>query len=69
VVRAVFLDESARLQFQARSLGENKVRYFEASEVETHGIALSRPDRIQRAWDNWISLSKAGMRLASVNAI
>lgn len=69
VVRAVFLDESARLQFQARSLGENEVRYFEESEVETHGIALSRPDRIQRAWDNWLSLSKAGMRLASVNAI
>ena len=69
VVRAVFLDESARLQFQARSLGENAVRYFEESEVETHGVALSRSDRIQRAWDNWRKLSTAGMRLASVNAI
>ena len=69
VVRAVFLDESARLQFQARSLGENAVRYFDESEVKTHGIALSRPDRIQRAWDNWRMLSTAGMRLASVNAI
>lgn len=69
VVRAVFLDESARLQFQARSLGENAVRYFEKSEVETHGVALSRPDRMQRAWDNWRKLSTAGMRLASANAI
>lgn len=60
VVRAVFLDESARLQFQARSLGEGAVRYFSPSEIETHGAALLRPDRIQRAWDNWLRLAEAG---------
>lgn len=60
VVRAVFLDESARIQYQARSLGKKAVRYFSKAEIEAHGVALSRPDRIQRAWDNWLKLAKAG---------
>jgi len=64
VVRAVFLDESARLQYQALALGREAVRYFSKSEIEAHGKALSRPDRIQRAWDNWLALAKAGLRLA-----
>ena len=64
VVRAVFLDESARLQFQARSLGEDGVRYFTRGEIEAHGVALSRPDRIQRAWDNWLRLAEVGLRVA-----
>lgn len=59
VVRAVFLDESARLQFQARSLGAKAVRFFSKKEIETHGVALSRPDRIQRAWDNYLRLAEA----------
>jgi len=62
VVRAVFLDESARLQYQARSLGEEEVRFFDRSEVETHGTALLRPDRIQRAWDNWLKLAAVGLQ-------
>jgi len=61
VVRAVFLDESARLQLQARSLAESfKVHYFSPWEIQTNGTALSRPDRIQRAWDNWLLLAKGG---------
>jgi len=59
VVRAVFLDESARLQYQARCLGENAVCYFDSRETQTHGTALLRPDRIQRAWDNWLRLANA----------
>jgi len=62
VVRAVFLDESARLQYQARSLGEEEVRFFDRSEVETHGTALLRPDRIQRAWDNCLKLAAVGLQ-------
>lgn len=57
VVRAVFLDESARLQYQARCLGEDAVHYFDSQEVEIHGVALSRADRIQRAWENWLRLA------------
>ena len=62
IVRAVFLDESARLQYQARSLGEEAVRFFDRCEVETHGTALLRPDRIQRAWDNWLKLAEARLQ-------
>jgi HCOMODA/2-hydroxy-3-carboxy-muconic semialdehyde decarboxylase len=57
VVRAVFLDESARLQYQARQLGDSAVRYFSPAEIETHGTALSRADRIERAWDNYLRLA------------
>ncbi|MEW6670545.1 MAG: class II aldolase/adducin family protein [Thermodesulfobacteriota bacterium] len=60
VVRAVFLDESARLQYQAQCLGKEAVRYFSKKEIETHGTALSRQDRIRRAWDNWLKLAEAG---------
>jgi len=69
VVRVVFLDESARLQYQARSLGEDDVRYFDTQEIETHGVALSRPDRIQRAWDNWLRLANAAFRVAPVTGL
>jgi ribulose-5-phosphate 4-epimerase/fuculose-1-phosphate aldolase len=69
VVRAVFLDESACLQFQARTLGDDAVRYFSSREVEMHGAALSRPDRIQRAWDNWLRLAHAGLRGAPASGI
>jgi len=68
IVRAVFLDESAYLNYMARSLGEKGVGYFSNHEVETHGIALSRADRIQRAWDNYLRLATAGFRLAPVSA-
>ena len=69
VVRAVFLDESARLQYQARALGDESVRLFTTQEVEKHGVALSRPDRIQRAWDNWLTLARSGLRVAPASAI
>ncbi len=58
VVRAVFLDESAHLQYRAQCLGKKGVRYFTRHETEIHGSALSRPDRIQRAWDNWLALAR-----------
>lgn len=61
VVRAVFLDESARLQFQASSLGADRVRFFSRGEIEAHGLALSRADRIQRAWDNWLALATSSV--------
>lgn len=69
VVRAVFLDESARLQYQAQSLGIEAVRYFNKKEIEAHGVALSRSDRIQRAWDNWLKLAKAGLRVAPASML
>lgn len=69
VVRAVFLDESARLQYQAEMLGRDAVRYFSEKEIEVHGVALSRPDRIQRAWDNWLKLADAGLRIAPAGTI
>jgi len=62
VVRAAFLDESARLQYQAQCLGTEAVRYFSETETQTHGVALSRPDRIQRAWNNWLKLAEAGLK-------
>jgi ribulose-5-phosphate 4-epimerase/fuculose-1-phosphate aldolase len=69
VVRAVFLDESARLQYQARCLGEAEVLFFEPDEVQTHGTALLRPDRIQRAWDNWLKLATSGRHLSPVTNV
>lgn len=69
VVRAVFLDESARLQYQAQRLGKKAVCYFNKKEIETHGVALSRPDRIQRAWDNWLKLANAGLRVAPASML
>ncbi|MBI4319584.1 MAG: class II aldolase/adducin family protein [Chloroflexi bacterium] len=62
VVRACFLDESAWLQLQARSLGESGVRYFDEEEVAILGRDLSRPDRIERAWDNWLNLASVSMQ-------
>jgi ribulose-5-phosphate 4-epimerase/fuculose-1-phosphate aldolase len=56
VVRAVFLDESASLQYHARALGEG-LHYFNAEEIAFNGAALSRPDRIDRAWTNWLKLA------------
>jgi ribulose-5-phosphate 4-epimerase/fuculose-1-phosphate aldolase len=58
VVRATFLDESAHLQYRAQALGKKGVHYFSKHETEIHGVALSRPDRVQRAWDNWLRLAK-----------
>jgi ribulose-5-phosphate 4-epimerase/fuculose-1-phosphate aldolase len=69
VVRAVFLDESARLQYQAQMLGKDTVHYFSEKEIEAHGMALSRPDRTQRAWDNWLKLAEAGLQLAPASTI
>ena len=69
VVRAVFLDESARLSYLARTLGGDAVRYFDKREVETHGMALTRADRIQRAWENWLQLATAGFRSSPGSAI
>ena len=69
VVRAVFLDESARLQYQAQMLGKNTVRYFSEKEIEVHGAALSRPDRIRRAWGNWLKLAEAGLQVASAGKL
>ncbi|MDF1590847.1 MAG: class II aldolase/adducin family protein [Desulfobacterales bacterium] len=69
VVRAVFLNESARLQYQAQCLGKKAVRYFNEKEIGAHGVALSRSDRIQRAWDNWLKLAEAGIRVAPASML
>jgi HCOMODA/2-hydroxy-3-carboxy-muconic semialdehyde decarboxylase len=68
VVKAVFLDDAARLQYCARTLGEREVRYFTSYEVETHGTAHLRPDRIQRAWDNYLRLASHWLRLTPAPA-
>ncbi len=56
VVRAVFLDESAFLQLHARLL-PGQTKFFDEQEVRKLGEDLSRPDRIKRAWDNWLALA------------
>lgn len=64
VVRAIFLDESARIQYEASLLAPllgKEVKYFDPYEVRLNGQALSRPDRIQRAWDNYYLLATAAM--------
>ncbi len=55
VVRAVFLEESARLQYRALLLrqaarGDGAIRYFDDAEVQELGAELSRADRIDRKW-------------------
>lgn len=69
VVRAVFLDESARLNYQAQILGKDAVRYFDSQEIKNIGTALSREDRIQRAWENWLRLATEGGRSAPISNI
>jgi L-ribulose-5-phosphate 4-epimerase len=55
VVRAVFLEESARLQYRALLIrlatnGDGAIRYFDDAEIAELGQDLSRPDRIDRKW-------------------
>jgi len=69
VVKAVFLDDTARLQYRAQALGERGVRYFTSYEVETHGTAHLRPDRIQRAWDNYLRLANHWLRIAPAPSV
>ncbi len=55
VVRAVFLEESARLQYRALQVrqalhGDAAIAYLDDAEVEELGTELSREDRIDRKW-------------------
>jgi len=55
VVRAVFLEESARLQFRALVIrlathGDGAISYFDDAEIAELGRELGRADRIDRKW-------------------
>src|SRR5204863_8351629 len=55
VVRAVFLEESARLQYRALTIrlathGDGAISYFDDAEIAELGADLSRADRIDRKW-------------------
>ena len=55
VVRAVFLEESARLQYRALLIrlathGDGAIDYFDDAEIAALGPELGRPDRIDRKW-------------------
>lgn len=55
VVRAVFLEESARLQYRALLIrlathGDGAIRYFGDAEIAELGPELGRSDRIDRKW-------------------
>ncbi len=69
VVKAVFLDDTARLQYRARTLGATGVRYFSGYEAETQGTAHLRPDRIQRAWGNYLRLANHWLRITPAPSI
>ena len=48
-VLAIYLEETARRQYLARSLGEPRI--LTAEEVETIGTNLRRPHLLQKVWD------------------
>ncbi|HEY7061972.1 MAG TPA: class II aldolase/adducin family protein [Chloroflexota bacterium] len=55
VVRAVFLEEAARLQFRALLIrlathGDGALSYFDDAEIAELGEDLGRADRIDRKW-------------------
>jgi ribulose-5-phosphate 4-epimerase/fuculose-1-phosphate aldolase len=55
VVRAVFLEEAARLQYRALAIrlathGDGAISYFDDAEIAELGEDLGRADRIDRKW-------------------
>jgi ribulose-5-phosphate 4-epimerase/fuculose-1-phosphate aldolase len=55
VVRAVFLEEAARLQYRALTIrlathGDGAISYFDDAEIAELGTDLGRADRIDRKW-------------------
>lgn len=50
-VRAVYLEESAMLQFKASQIGQPL--YFSAEEALTRGEQLLEPSHLQRAWEHY----------------
>ncbi len=55
VVRAVFLEEAARLQYRALLIrlgthGDGAIGYFDDAEIAELGAELGRADRIDRKW-------------------
>jgi ribulose-5-phosphate 4-epimerase/fuculose-1-phosphate aldolase len=55
VVRAVFLEEAARLQYRALAIrlathGDSAISYFDDAEIAELGADLGRADRIDRKW-------------------
>lgn len=53
-VRAIYLEEAARLQAQAMALGEP--RYYTAEEVAEYAHAWEDPVNVQRAWNFYVGL-------------
>jgi HCOMODA/2-hydroxy-3-carboxy-muconic semialdehyde decarboxylase len=50
-VRAIYLEESAMLQFKARQIGQPI--YFSEEEVHQRGNQLLEPSHIHRAWEHY----------------
>jgi HCOMODA/2-hydroxy-3-carboxy-muconic semialdehyde decarboxylase len=50
-IRAIYLEESAMLQFKARQIGQPI--YFSEEEVHQRGNQLLEPSHIQRAWEHY----------------
>jgi len=50
-IRAIYLEESAMLQFKARQLGQPF--YFNEEEVQQRGHQLLEPSHIRRAWEHY----------------
>ena len=65
VVRAVFLEESARLQYRALVIrlathNDGAIHYLEETEIAELGPELSRPDRIDRKWKSLLFDARGG---------
>jgi HCOMODA/2-hydroxy-3-carboxy-muconic semialdehyde decarboxylase len=50
-IRAIYLEESAKLQFKARQIGQPI--YFDEEEVHQRGHQLLEPSHIRRAWEHY----------------
>jgi len=50
-IRAIYLEESAMLQFKARQIGQPI--YFSEEEVYQRGHQLLEPSHIRRAWEHF----------------
>lgn len=50
-IRAIYLEESAMLQFKARQIGQPI--YFSEEEVHQRGNQLLEPSHIRRAWEHY----------------
>jgi len=66
VVRSVWLEESARLQYRATLLANShprgSVSFFDDEEVQLVGVEFSHPDRVLRKWDMLVRHARRALR-------